>query len=382
MPGDTRILNGRILGIGIQDALLEYYAHGVYHSHRIPLNDHADAVQSIVGILIDDNLNITHSITEIRVVTYFVPHGGTIDTALVPLSDENISKIRNAISLSFNKNASALAAFYALHHQLPSAAHIGAVDTAFHQTMEPMAFLYGLPYSYYDTMGVRKYGFYGIVHQEAVNQACAVLNTSSQDKRVIVCHVDNDISICAVQNGFCIDVSNGFSQNEGPVMATRCGSCDPTVVDYLVTHEGMSLDETIYLLNARSGLTGLCGCRRDMRDLPYLIESGNSQAKLAFDMQIYSIQKYIGAYIAAMRGVDTIVFTGEAAVNLPDMRADILSCFDYLSIKIDSNTNMNRTYQTSIISSVDSAVDIVVAPIEIDRTIAQYTYSFFRTNNV
>jgi len=254
---------------------------------------------------------------------------------------------------------------------MPNTPNVAVFDTAFHQTMPKKAYLYGVPKEYYTRLKVRRYGFHGTSHRYVSRRAAEFLGLPVEGLKIITCHLGNGSSLAAVMDGKCVDTSMGITPLEGVVMGTRSGSLDPAVVQFIANNDNKTVDEVLDILNKKSGLVGLSGISSDMRDIDAAAESGNEDAIIAREMLVYGIRKYIGAYAAAMNGVDVIVFTAGIGENNTNLRRMVMEGLDFFGAKID--LEKNKTREEAVISTDDSKVKIVVIPTNEEIVIARDT---------
>ena len=292
---------------------------------------------------------------------------------LIIITDEVKAAIKKYIPLGPLHNPANLQGIEACEAVMPTTPQVAVFDTAFHQTMPPKAFMYGVPYEFYKEMGLRRYGFHGTSHRYVSKRVCEFLNIDPVGKKIIVCHLGNGSSLSAVVDGKCVDTSMGLTPLEGLLMGTRCGSCDPAVVQFIANNKNMTPDEVLNLMNKQSGLLGIAGeGTSDMRDIDRLADGGHERAGLARDMLHYQIKKLIGSYIAAMNGVDVIVFTAGIGENGPELREAVMSEFEWLGVKIDKEVN-NCKGKEIVISTPDSKVTVCVIPTNEEIMIARDT---------
>ena len=310
---------------------------------------------------------------EIGAVGHRVLHGGEEFTASCIITDEVKAAFKKYIPLGPLHNPANLQGIEACEAVMPTTPQVAVFDTAFHQTMPPKAFMYGVPYEFYKEMGLRRYGFHGTSHRYVSKRVCEFLNIDPVGKKIIVCHLGNGSSLSAVVDGKCVDTSMGLTPLEGLLMGTRCGSCDPAVVQFIANNKNMTPDEVLNMMNKQSGLLGIAGeGTSDMRDIDRLADGGHERAGLARDMLHYQIKKLIGSYIAAMNGVDVIVFTAGIDENGPELREAVMSEFEWLGVKIDKEVN-NCKGKEIVISTPDSKVTVCVIPTNEEIMIARDT---------
>lgn len=338
---------------------------------EIHLPNHRAAMEALHQALVDSKTNIN-----IDAVGHRIVHGGEKlrnPTVITPEVIKNIEEAAKFAPLHCKPNIIGIEVLQELQPNIP---HVAIFDTATNQTMEPKAFLYGLPIEYYEKHKIRKYGFHGINHQYVALEAARLMTKRFEELKIITCHLGNGCSINAFKNGRSIDNSMGLTPLEGLVMGTRSGDLDPAVVLYLIEELGLQTAQVTDLLNKKSGLLGLCG-KSDMRDIIEKAESGDKASQTAIEVFVYRVQKYIGSFIAALNGVDIIVFTGGIGENSPYVRSDILNNFCYIGASI--NVDMNKKNEP-IFSSNDSKVLLMNIPANEEMVIAQQTYQLLMTN--
>ncbi len=335
--------------------------------------DHEVAIGMVIDALVDPEYGVISSLQEIDAIGHRLVHGGEKFTKSVIIDEEVIKGVEEVSPLAPLHNPANLIGVRACEAKLPGVPNVGVFDTAFHQTMEPVAYMYGLPYEYYEKYKVRRYGFHGTSHSFVSKRAMDILNLDPNDSKIIVCHLGNGSSVSAIKNGKVVDTSMGMTPMEGLIMGTRCGDMDPTIVEYLAHTLGKSLEEVMTILNKESGVYGLSGgVSSDFRDLEAAANNGNKKAELAIDVFSYRTAKYIGAYIASLNGVDAIAFTAGLGENNFVVRNQIMSHFGYMGIEIDQEKNKIRGEET-VISTADSKVKVVVVPTNEELAIARET---------
>ncbi len=335
--------------------------------------DHKVAIGMVVEALTNPEYGVIKELKEIDAIGHRLVHGGEKFTESVVIDDEVIKGVEEVSPLAPLHNPANLIGVRACQEMLPGVPNVGVFDTAFHQTMEPVAYMYGLPYEYYEKYKVRRYGFHGTSHSFVSARAIEALGLDPDNSKLIVCHLGNGSSVSAIKNGKVIDTSMGMTPMEGLVMGTRCGDIDPTIVEYLAHSLNKSLEEIMTILNKESGVYGLSGgVSSDFRDLDAASKEGNEKAKLAVEVFSYRTAKYIGAYVAALDGVDAIAFTAGLGENNTVVRGQIMSRFSYLGIKIDEEKNKIRGEET-VISTPDSKVKVIVIPTNEELAIARET---------
>ena len=339
--------------------------------------DHEVAIRMVLDALTNENYGVIKNLDEIDAIGHRLVHGGEKFTKSVIIDDEVIAGVEECSPLAPLHNPANLIGVRACQAIMPGVPNIGVFDTAFHQTMEPVAYMYGLPYEYYEKYKVRRYGFHGTSHSFVSKRAIQMLNLDPDNSKIIVCHLGNGSSISAVKNGKVVDTSMGMTPMEGLVMGTRCGDMDPTIVEYLAHSLNKSLEEVMVILNKKSGVLGISGVSSDFRDLDKASNEGNERAKLAVEVFSYRTAKYIGSYIAAMNGVDAIVFTAGLGENNNVVREQVLNHFGYMGITLDKEANQIRG-EEKIISTPDSKVTVAVIPTNEELAIAHETVALLK----
>ena len=339
--------------------------------------DHEVAIRMVLDALTNENYGVIKKLDEIDAIGHRLVHGGEKFTKSVIIDDEVIAGVEECSPLAPLHNPANLIGVRACQAIMPGVPNIGVFDTAFHQTMEPVAYMYGLPYEYYEKYKVRRYGFHGTSHSFVSKRAIQMLNLDPDNSKIIVCHLGNGSSISAVKNGKVVDTSMGMTPMEGLVMGTRCGDMDPTIVEYLAHSLNKSLEEVMVILNKKSGVLGISGVSSDFRDLDKASNEGNERAKLAVEVFSYRTAKYIGSYIAAMNGVDAIVFTAGLGENNIVVREQVLNHFGYMGITLDKEANQIRG-EEKIISTPDSKVTVAVIPTNEELAIAHETVALLK----
>jgi acetate kinase len=339
-------------------------------AREMPLPDHREALRAVGEILVNADHGVITHINDIDGVGHRVVHGGEKFTSSALIDQGVLDAIRENARFAPLQNPANILGIEVCQHVLPGVPNVAVFDTAIHQAMPAMAYLYGLPMELYEKHGIRKYGFHGTSHSYVARQAAALMNKPLDQCKLITCHLGNGCSVTAFSGGKSMDTSMGMTPLEGVVMGTRCGDIDPAVVLYLVEVLGLSLHETDELLNKKSGLMGLCG-KSDMRDIVELAGRGDKSARMAVDVFTYRIRKYIGAYTAALGGADAIVFTAGIGENSAYVRQEILSGLDYLGLKVDPAKN-NRN--EPVFSTPDSKVLAMAIKTNEELVIAQETH--------
>jgi len=312
-----------------------------------PMRNHGDATRIVIRLLTEGETAVLSSLSEIDAVGHRVLHGGSEFTKSVIVDERVIAAIKKCIPLGPLHNPANLTGILACEEVMKGIPQVAVFDTAFHQTMPEKAFLYALPYEYYEKYGIRRYGFHGTSHRYVSQKAAEYLGKPAKDLKIIVCHLGNGSSISAVDGGKCIDTSMGLTPLEGVPMGTRSGSIDPAILQYVMDNEGIDIAEMTSILNKKSGVLGISGVSSDFRDLDEAKAQGNRRAAIALDCFMYAVKKYIGAYAAAMGGIDALVFTAGIGENNSAVRAGIVSGLEFLGIAIDPEKNKTREIDIS-----------------------------------
>jgi acetate kinase len=367
------LAKGFVERIGLSGAVL---THKSFDKPEVKLTgeilDHKVAIEYVLGILLSKNHGVLQDKREIDAVGHRVVHGGEAFSGSVLIDDDVIREMTKCIDFAPLHNPPNLKGISAAKSLLPDIPQVGVFDTAFHQSMPPYAYMYGIPYVLYKRLGVRRYGFHGTSHYYVANRAAEIINKPLTELRVITCHLGNGSSIAAVKYGHSVDTSMGFTPLEGLLMGTRCGDMDPAIILHVMAKEELSPSEMNTMLNKHSGVLGVSGLSSDMREIEENYDS-NERARLAMDMFVYRIKKYVGAYAAVMGGIDALIFTGGIGENSALVRR--LSCWEmeFLSIKIENSLNEDLRSQEAIISTPNSRVKVLVIPTNEELVIAMDT---------
>ena len=371
MDPDTGVVSAKGLCERIYiDGRLTHNANGKKIVKDIPMPTHSEAIAAVLDILVDPVEGVIKSTDEIDAVGHRVLHGGMefFDSCII--NDEVIAAIEKCIPLGPLHNPANLMGIRACQAVMPTTPQVAVFDTAFHMTMPPVAYRYAIPTEYYKNDSIRRYGFHGTSHKYVTKRAIELMGT--KDMKLINCHLGNGSSLSAVKDGKCQDTSMGLTPLAGVPMGTRSGDLDPAVVQFVMNKYGMSADECLNMLNKKSGVLALSGVSSDFRDIEGEAEKGNEDCQLALDKFAYEVRKYIGAYAAALGGLDCLVFTAGVGENSASMRARICEGLEYLGVKIDPEKNTVRGKE-AIISTDDSKVTVWVIPTNEELMIAQDT---------
>ena len=378
MNGEQVLAKGLIERIGMEGSVLKHTPTGKYTvdiSAEIP--DHSVGIQMALDALTNEEYGVIDSMDEIDAVGHRVVHGGERFTDSVLISDDVLNGIESGSELSPLHNPPNLYGIKACMRLMYNTPQVAVFDTAFHQTMPKIAYLYGLPYEMYVKYGLRRYGFHGTSHKYVAQQAAEMMGEHMSDLRFITCHLGNGASIAAIKYGKSIDTSMGYTPLEGLVMGTRSGEIDPAIIPFLMEKENMNAQQIDDYLNRRSGILGISGLSSDFRDLESAANRGDERSQLAIDIFAYKVKKYIGGYVAAMGGVDAIIFTAGLGENSPFMRDKICNGLEYLGTRIDPELNKLRGKQMEI-SIKRARVKIFVIPTNEELVIARDTLNICR----
>ena len=363
--------------IGI-DGMLTYQPEGgEKEKSEIAMPTHTEAINAVLAALTNEKSGVIKSLSEVGAVGHRVVHGGEKFTSSCLINDESMKAIEECNDLAPLHNPANLIGIRACQELMPGVPMVAVFDTAFHQTMPDVAYTYGIPYEYYEKYKVRRYGFHGTSHSYVSKRTAEIVGKPYDQMKIIVCHLGNGASISAVNCGKSVDTSMGLTPLEGLVMGTRSGDLDPAIIDFVGKKEGLSLDEMNEVLNKKSGMLGISGVSSDGRDLEAAAETGNKRAQLALDVFDYRVIKYIGAYAAAMTGVDAIAFTAGIGENNIKMRKDVCSSLTYLGVKLDEEKN-NVRGEERIISADDSKVQVLLVPTNEELAIARETLALVK----
>ncbi|WP_066648247.1 acetate/propionate family kinase [Christensenella timonensis] len=375
MDTEDVIAKGLVERIGIDHSVIKHKPSGKDKVEiETPMKDHNDAMEQVIKALTDPVHGVVSDLSSIKAVGHRVVHGGEKFSGSVLINDEVIEALKENIELAPLHNPANLMGIAACQKLMPGVPMVGVFDTAFHAKMPKKAFLYGIPYSAYTDYKVRRYGFHGTSHKYVSQRAAEILGKDIKDLKIITCHLGNGSSVAAVDGGVSVDTSMGFTPLEGLVMGTRSGDLDAAIVPYLMGKLNMDVDQAINYLNKESGVWGISGVSSDFRDLWAEEEKGNERAKLALDVFNYRLKKFIGAYAAAMGGVDVLTFAGGVGENDWDVRAHAVEGLEFMGIKLDKAKNDGMRGEEMEISAADSKVKILVIPTDEEMTIAKDTY--------
>ena len=372
MDNEATIAQGLIERIGIEGGKLTQKVNGVKRVIQSELKDHLDAVAMMIQALTDKDHGVIASMDEVGAVGHRVVQGGELFTASAVINDEVIAAIEKNVQLAPLHNPANLMGIYACQKIMPNTPMVAVFDTAFHQTMPPKSYLYGVPMEYYERLRVRRYGFHGTSHRYVSQRAAEILGRPIEELRLVTCHLGNGSSMAAVQFGKSVDTSMGMTPLEGVIMGTRSGNVDPAVLQFIMNHENLDINEMLDILNKKSGFLGISGISSDMRDVEEAVAKGDRNAQISIDMLYQGIKKYIAAYAAVMGGVDAVIFTAGIGENGWELREGVLENMEFLGIKFDKEKNKVRGKEIEI-STPDSKVKVLVVPTNEEIVIARDT---------
>ena len=373
MDNESLIAKGNAERIGIAGSNLQHRPTGK-DSVVIekPMANHIDAIKMVLDALVDPQHGVIADMSEIHAVGHRVVHGGERFASSVVIDETVMDAIRDNISLAPLHNPANIMGIEACRAVMPATPMVAVFDTAFHQTMPPKAYLYGLPYDLYTRLKVRRYGFHGTSHRYVSQEVARVMGKDAQSLKVVTCHLGNGGSVTAVDGGKSVDTSMGMTPLEGIIMGTRSGSLDPAILEFVMKQDDLTIDDVMAILNKKSGLLGLSGVGSDMRDVTGAAREGNERARQALEAFTYSVRKYIGAYAAAMNGMDCIVMTAGIGENVAIVRKMVLENLEWLGVELDNDANENGKGDR-LISKPTSRVKVYVISTNEELMIARDT---------
>lgn len=363
--------------IGIDGSLTYQPAGGEKVKSEKDMPTYTEAIKYVIDALTDSETGVVKSLDEIGAVGHRMVHGGEKFASSVVITEEVKKAVEECNDLAPLHNPANLIGVNACEELMPNTPMVGVFDTAFHQTMPEKAYMYGLPYAYYDKYKVRRYGFHGTSHSFVSKRAAEISGKSYDAVKTIVCHLGNGASVCAVLNGKSVDTSMGLTPLEGLVMGTRSGDIDPAIMEFIAKKENLDIEGLMKVLNKDSGVYGLSGLSSDFRDLSSAAAEGNKQAQIALKVFSYRVAKYVGSYAAAMNGVDNIVFTAGIGENDHEVREEVCSYLQFLGIELDKEANAKRGEEV-MISTPDSKVKVYVIPTNEELAIARETVALVK----
>lgn len=373
MDGEKVLCKGLVERIGIEGSRIKHDTTG---KERVvieePMDDHKVALGLVLNALVDENHGAIKSMDEIGAVGHRVVHGGETFASSVVIDKEVMKVLYDCVELAPLHNPPNITGIEACQELMPNTPMVAVFDTAFHQTMDADSYIYPIPYEYYEKYKIRRYGFHGTSHKYVSNRAAELLGRDIKDLNIITCHLGNGSSVCAVKGGKSEDTSMGFTPLEGLAMGTRSGDIDPAIIPFIMDKEGMTFEEANQMLNKKSGVLGISGLSSDFRDLEVATEEGNERAKLALDVFVNRVKKYVGAYVATMCRIDALVFTAGIGENSTYIREKICEGLECLNIRLDKELNQVRGEEAQLNKDVTSAT-ILVIPTNEELMIARDT---------
>ncbi|HOV40539.1 MAG TPA: acetate kinase [Oscillospiraceae bacterium] len=373
MDDEGVIAKGNCDRIGVGGHICHKTCDGRVLDEDCSFPTHTEAFQKLVETLVHGDAAVIKDISEISAIGHRIVQGAELFSESTIVTDDVINKIESISDLAPLHNPAHVLALRACKKVFGDIPQVVVFDTAFHQTMPPRAYMYGIPYEYYEKYHVRKYGFHGTSHRYVTGELARLIGRDIKDLKIISCHLGNGSSICCVNGGKSVDTSMGFTPLDGLIMGTRSGSIDASVVTFLAEKEKISAKEMSDLLNKKSGYLGISGISSDNRDITAACEQGHERAKLVLDIQRYQIKKYIGAYTAVMNGLDAVIFTGGIGENAWDLRETVCSDMDFFGIKIDKEKNKAQNGKLANISAPDATVQCWIVPTNEELLIARDT---------
>ena len=371
MTNESVMAKGLCERIGIDGSKIKHEGNGKYETEK-PMPTHTEAIKFVIEALLDAGHGVIKSIDEVNAVGHRVVHGGEKFSTSVVITDEVKTTVKECADLAPLHNPPNLIGIDVCEKLLPGKPQVAVFDTAFHQTMPEKAYLYALPYEYYEKYKVRRYGFHGTSHKYVSDRAAKFLGKSIEDLKIVTCHMGNGASVAAVKGGKVVDTSMGLTPLEGLVMGTRSGDMDPAIMQFVMGKEGLTIKEMENVLNKNSGVLGISGVSSDFRDIEGAAAEGNKRAQAALDVYYYRVAKYIGAYAAAMNGVDAVVFTAGLGENSAVARKEICSYLGYLGLEVNEEANNVRGVEVNF-AKEGSKVAALLIPTNEELVIARDT---------
>ncbi|MBP5572807.1 MAG: acetate kinase [Bacteroidales bacterium] len=366
---------GLLERIGLEMGEFTHKYNGEKYYEQLPIPNHTEGIKLVLKALVDPKMGVIKDLKEIGAVGHRVAHGGELFPKSVRIDAKVIEGIESLCDLAPLHNPGSLQGIHAMEEVLPGIPMVAVFDTSFHSTMPPEAYLYALPYEYYEKYRVRRYGFHGTSHKFVAEKAAAFVDKDWKKSKIVTCHLGSGASIAAVQYGQSVETSMGFTPVEGLVMGSRTGDLDLGAFMYIMDKEGYTTKEMNTLVNKKSGLVGITGDKQDMRDVRAGKEAGDERCTYAFNMFAHRVKKYIGAYMAVMNGADVLVMTGGIGENAWFMREAILEDMEFLGIKLNHRANKELIGEAGVISTDDSKVTVVVYPTDEEFVIAKDTFN-------
>ena len=377
MENEEVMAKGYLEKIGLPDSFLTHKVNGEKYRIEKVITNHEEGIKLVLDQLLDENYGVIKDLKEIDAVGHREVHGGEKFSDSVIITDEVIDAMKECIPLAPLHNPAGITGIEACKKVLPNVPMVGVFDTAFHQTIPEEAYIYAIPYEYYEKYRIRKYGFHGTSHKFVSRRVAELMGKPVEDLKIITCHLGQGGSLCAVKGGKSVDTSMGLTPLAGIPMGTRCGDIDPSIVTFLMKQENLTPDEMDTILNKKSGKLGISGVSFDDRDIEKAAAEGNQRAKLAIDTFAYQVLGFIGRYAAQMNGVDVITFAGGVGENGPEVRSKICNSLEFLGVKIDEEKNKVRGKECEI-STPDSKVKVYIVPTDEELMIARDTMNLVK----
>ena len=372
MENESVMAKGYLEKIGLPDSFLTHTVNGEKRKIDEPINNHEEGIKLVLAQLTHPEYGVISSLDEIGAVGHRVVHGGEKFSSSVLIDDAVMEAMKECIPLAPLHNPAGITGIEACKKVLPNVPMVGVFDTAFHQTLPEKAYIYAIPYEYYEKYGIRKYGFHGTSYKFVSKRVAEIMDKPLEDLKIVSCHLGQGASICAINGGKAVDNSLGFTSLAGLPMGTRCGDIDPSIVTFLMKKENLNTEQMDKILNKQSGKLGISGVSFDDRDIEVAAEEGNARAKLAIDVFVYQVVGYIGRFAAQMNGVDVITFAGGIGENAIDVRKQICESLSFLGVKVDEDRNNCRGKEVEI-STFNSKVKVFVVPTNEELMIARDT---------
>jgi acetate kinase len=374
------LAKGLVEKIGLPEGTIKHRPTGKEGFVRdLPIPDHVVGMKLVMDALVDPEFGVLKSFSDVEAVGHRIVQGADFFSGSALVNEDVLSKIEFCCDFAPLHNPAHLLGIHAVTDVLPDVPQVVTFDTAFHQTMEPYAYMYALPWEYYEKYRIRRYGAHGTSHQYVSQRGAALAGLDINNSRIITCHIGNGSSVTAIRNGKCVDTSMGFTPLEGMIMGTRCGIIDANIIPYLMKKENLTPDQMREIMNKKSGFLGLSGVSSDARDMDSLAQAGDKKAKIVLKKLTFDIVKLVGGYIAEMNGVDLIVFTAGIGENNPRLRRRVCEQLGYMGVRIDNEVNDAARGEEVIFSTPDSTVKVALIPTDEELVIARDTMRIVST---
>ena len=378
MANEDVLAKGLVERIAAEGSVLKHEKTGMDKEIiKQPMKDHKDALGLVLGALTNDTYGAVKSLSEINAVGHRTVHGGEKISESCIVNDEILGVMKECIDLAPLHNPANIMGIEACQELMPNTPMVAVFDTAFHHTIKESAYIYALPYEYYEKYKIRRYGFHGTSHKYVSHKAAEVLNKDIKDLKIITCHLGNGASVAAIKNGEVVDTSMGFTPLEGLIMGTRCGDLDPAVITFLMEKENLDYNQVNTIMNKKSGVLGISGVSSDFRDIEEAAEKGNKRAQIALESFANRVRKYIGAYATMLGGLDLLIFTAGLGENSKEMREMICSNLEFLGVELDEERNSIRG-KDQIINKDGAKTTVMVVPTNEELMIAKETVALVK----